>query len=313
MAGGIPVSLLMMHRLADEPSNRKGMALGLMIAAQALACAYYGIFAGLMVGYAACSWRSVAACGGTDGAGSRSCLAPAFQCSACCPSSSPFLDIQEGGFRRTIEDSQRYSANLASYMASSAHAHRWLLELSASVGRWGEVVFPGLVATLLGLAGMWLAGLKPRPADPLHPGATIARPSCCTVRSARCSSGPRSDRRRDFTRPLYHDSAVLVSSRALAVRRGHPAHPGTLCRAGDRATARAAADGGAVIVAVLALLELNTAPFPIAPDPAVPEAVSDAREITAGPVAEVPVLRGPDRLPPSHQLHALLHGTGSRC
>src|SRR5688572_18381759 len=53
MAGGIPLSLLMMHRLADDPGVGKGAALGLMLALQALACAYYGIFAGLMVGYAA--------------------------------------------------------------------------------------------------------------------------------------------------------------------------------------------------------------------------------------------------------------------
>ena len=104
----------------------------------------------------------------------------------------PFLEIQEGGFKRTIEDSQRYSANLASYMASSAHAHRWLLRLSAHAGRWNEVLFPGLVATTLGLAGLVVAAWKPRPADPLDPSTplgrarrpAIARPCCCTARSA---------------------------------------------------------------------------------------------------------------------------------
>jgi len=170
MAGGIPLSLLMMHRLADEPGSRRGVALGLTIAAQALACAYYGIFAGLMVGYTALFlavsrglwrdrryWIGLAVAAGV----SVLCVLPFF---------IPFLDIQEGGFRRTIEDSQRYSANLASYMASPAHAHEWLLTLSKSVGRWREVLFPGFVATLLGFAGMWLAGWKPRPADARQPG-----------------------------------------------------------------------------------------------------------------------------------------------
>src|SRR6516164_2064973 len=53
MTGGIPVSLLLLHRLADRPSAKRGIALGVALAIQALACAYYGIFAGLGVGYAA--------------------------------------------------------------------------------------------------------------------------------------------------------------------------------------------------------------------------------------------------------------------
>ena len=53
MAGGIPLSMLALHRLADAPSPRRGVALGAALALQALACAYYGIFAGLMVGYGA--------------------------------------------------------------------------------------------------------------------------------------------------------------------------------------------------------------------------------------------------------------------
>src|SRR5580765_1562331 len=51
MAGGIPLSMLALHRLADSPSARRGVVLGVVLATQALACAYYGIFAGLMVSY----------------------------------------------------------------------------------------------------------------------------------------------------------------------------------------------------------------------------------------------------------------------
>ena len=53
MAGGIPLAMLALHRLVDSPSPGRGAVLGLALAAQALACAYYGIFAGLMVGYGA--------------------------------------------------------------------------------------------------------------------------------------------------------------------------------------------------------------------------------------------------------------------
>src|SRR4029453_13210848 len=170
MGGGIPLSPLMLHKLADAPSVRRGVHLGLALAVQALACAYYGIFAGLMVGYASLFlaisrrrfkrgeyWTAIVGAAAV----SIACVLPFF---------IPFLEIQEEGFRRTIEDSRRYSANLASYMASPAHAHDWLLTLSRSVGRWREVLFPGVVATLLGLAGMWLAGGKPRPADAPKPG-----------------------------------------------------------------------------------------------------------------------------------------------
>ena len=45
---GLPVAMLAMHRLVDAPSTGRGVALGLALAVQALACGYYGIFAGLL-------------------------------------------------------------------------------------------------------------------------------------------------------------------------------------------------------------------------------------------------------------------------
>src|SRR4029079_8599402 len=57
MTGGIPLSMLMLHRLVDGHRTASGLsrtsvALGLALTAQALSCAYYGVFAGLMVGFA---------------------------------------------------------------------------------------------------------------------------------------------------------------------------------------------------------------------------------------------------------------------
>ena len=60
MVAGIPICLLLFHRLADAPSPARGVALGLALAAQALSCAYYGISAGLTVGYADALLRLVA-------------------------------------------------------------------------------------------------------------------------------------------------------------------------------------------------------------------------------------------------------------
>lgn len=263
MAGGIPLSLLMMHRLADEPGNRKGVALGLMLAAQALACAYYGIFAGLMVGYAAIFlairrglWRLprywIAL--GIGAAVSVLCVLPFF---------IPFLEIQAGGFRRTIEDSQRYSANIASYMASSAHAHRWLLTLSARVGRWNEVLFPGAVATVLGLAGMVIAGWKPRPTDSAAQRGddreTVLLYGSLGALTLWASFGPNAG----FYLALYHGIPLFSFLRAPS--RFGVIVPLILGLFAALAVARLPAGRrgmAGAIVSALALLELNTAPFP---------------------------------------------------
>ena len=157
--GGIPLSLLALHRLVDAPSVRRGVWLGLALGVTALSCAYYGIFAGLMVGYAVLFfavsrrlwnsrryWTSVA----TGALVSIACVAPFF---------IPYLSIQEKGFARTLVESARYSANAQSYLASSSPAHYWMLKLDA-VAQWPrftDVVFPGFLATGLGLLGLVLA------------------------------------------------------------------------------------------------------------------------------------------------------------
>jgi hypothetical protein len=48
--GGIPFCLLAFHRLVDRQTIGRAVTLGVLLWLQALACAYYGIFAGLMVG-----------------------------------------------------------------------------------------------------------------------------------------------------------------------------------------------------------------------------------------------------------------------
>jgi hypothetical protein len=161
MAGGIPLALLALHRLADAPSPRRGALLGLALAAQALACAYYGIFAGMMVGYgvlflavsrgmwrAPRFWTAVAIAAAT----SILVLIPFFL---------PYLQLQrEEGFARTLDDARRYSATWTTYLATSAHAHRSVLALARRLGwRMSEVLFPGILALICGAAGAAL-GLR---------------------------------------------------------------------------------------------------------------------------------------------------------
>ena len=196
MTGGIPLSLLMLHRVVDlvdfrlkaeardqtadaldrtaeatdpiisipvaSAFRRKitshGVALGLALAAQALSCAYYGIYAGLMVGYATLIfattrrlwksspyWLAIAAAFVT----SIAIVLPFFL---------PYLRVQdETGFRRTLDDALKNSATLNIYLASAARSHAWLLAIARRYGPVREVLFPGVLALVLGAAGLVLA------------------------------------------------------------------------------------------------------------------------------------------------------------
>jgi hypothetical protein len=164
IAGGLPLALLMFHRLADAPSPGRGIALGGTLALQGLSCAYYGIFAGLAVGYAvlffAVSRRMV-----RNGAYWQAVLIALATSLVCIlPFFLPYISIQHRGFGPGPDDVLRYSADLQSYLASPARTHGWLLAMLADGPRWSEVLFPGFLAMGFGAAGLWL--LVRRSTDP---------------------------------------------------------------------------------------------------------------------------------------------------
>jgi hypothetical protein len=153
--GGIPFCLLAFHRLVDRVSVGRAVTLGVALWLQALACAYYGIFAGLMVGLGTVIvavsrglWRSREfwlAIG----------LAAFVSVGLTVPFFLPYLDVQKDtGFARTLDDARMYSADLGAWFASSAWAHRWWL---AWIEPFSEVLFPGMVALVLGAAGAVIA------------------------------------------------------------------------------------------------------------------------------------------------------------
>jgi 4-amino-4-deoxy-L-arabinose transferase-like glycosyltransferase len=158
-SGGIPLSLLALHRVVDAPSVGRGAWLGIALGVTALACAYYGIFAALMVGYSVLFYavtrglwadRQYLMAVATGAVVSIACVVPFF---------IPYLTIQDEGFGRTLAESATYSANAQSYVASSARTHFWMLQLDA-VRQWPrftDVVFPGFLALILGLTGLVLA------------------------------------------------------------------------------------------------------------------------------------------------------------
>jgi len=153
MSAGLPWSLWALHRLVDAPSVARACVLGIVLTLQALSCAYYGIFAAMLVGlgtlwFAATRgwWRSPRYWG-------LIALAAGLSLAFVFPFFKPFLDLQaESGFARSLEDSATYSADWQAWLASSAWAHRWLLPI---MGHWNEVLFPGAITTVLGVYGLW--------------------------------------------------------------------------------------------------------------------------------------------------------------
>lgn len=167
MTGGIPLSMLFLHRLADRPSVKRGVALGIAVAIQALACAYYGIFAGLSVGYAALLlaarrrlWRAAAYWGGVA-------LAALTSIVIVTPFFIPYLRVRaETGFSRTLDEAVKWAANPQSYLASAAHAHGWLLAYTnGHFAQWTEVLFPGIFAVVFGALGIVAAARAPAADD----------------------------------------------------------------------------------------------------------------------------------------------------
>lgn len=155
LTAGLPFCMLAFHRLLERPTPTRGLVLALAFLLQAISCGYYGVFAALMVSagvpFFALSrglwrnprfWTAVATASGIAIA-----LGIVFYL--------PYLELRhESGFERTLNESRSYSADWRAYFASNAWAHRWMLPL---LKHWNEVLFPGFIATTLGMAGAGLA------------------------------------------------------------------------------------------------------------------------------------------------------------
>jgi hypothetical protein len=167
MTGGMPLALLLFHRVADEPSIRRGMLLGVALATQALACAYYGIFAGLAIGYATLLIAARRRLWWSRAYWEAILIAAVIAIALVAPVFAVFLRVRaETGFGRTLDEAVRWAANPQSYLASAAHAHGWLLDFTnAHFERWTEVLFPGVTAVVLGSIGLVVAARAPKEDD----------------------------------------------------------------------------------------------------------------------------------------------------
>lgn len=172
MTFGLPFAMLALHRLVERPSAPRSLALAAALAVQALACGYYGIFAGMMVGLGVLlySW--------TRGLWRRPAwwlwvaVAAIVSVGSVAPFFLPYLQVQsETGFTRTLADASMYAADWRAWLASGSWVHRVIHPLLGH--RWNEVLFPGIGALVLGVAGAIVTlrgapaveGAPARPAD----------------------------------------------------------------------------------------------------------------------------------------------------
>ena len=289
MCGGLPLSMLMVHRVADAPRAASGIALGTVLAAQALACGYYGIFAGLMVGYAVLFFavsrnlwrdRSYWLAVGIGAIVSIACVFPFFL---------PYLSLQrDEGPLRALADSIRYSANAQSYVASATHAHYWMIGATAGWRRWTDVLFPGFLTLGFGTAGLVL-GLCTRK-NAAHPKdrETALLYGTLAALAFWASFGPSAGLYALLFRlpafSLLHAPArfglvvimTLVALASLALRR-------LLARL--RGTRQIVVT---VALAGVAIAELNVLPFPWERAEPIPEVYAVLAKMPRRPLAEFP-------------------------
>lgn len=155
MTAGLPFTLLAFHRLTDRPDPRRGAALGVAMAAQAICCGYYGVFVCLMVGFAILVFATMRRLWTVGRFWTAVVIAAAVSAALVAPAFRPYFLLQRvEGFHRELNDAVPYSANWSDYFASSSFAHAWLL---GHLPPWTEVSFPGFVTLACGAGGFWVA------------------------------------------------------------------------------------------------------------------------------------------------------------
>jgi hypothetical protein len=155
---GVPFALLATHRLVERPTVGRGVTLGVVLAAQALSCGYYGVFTGLLVGYAMVFYAISRGMWRNGRFWMVVALAAAIAILTVLPFFLPYVSLQQQtGYARPVDDARRWSATWRSYLASPAWIHGWVLPY---IRPWGEVLFPGSLAIVFGALG--LLGLRRR-------------------------------------------------------------------------------------------------------------------------------------------------------
>jgi hypothetical protein len=154
ITAGLPFTLWMFHRFVAHVSPARGAALGAVMAATAICCGYYGIFAALMVGFAAFVVATTRGWWGSAKYWSALAVGAIVSVVLVAPAFLPYVQLQrDAGFRRQLAEARSYSANWSDYLASASNLHAWMLPY---LPPWIDVSFPGFIALGFGLAGIWV-------------------------------------------------------------------------------------------------------------------------------------------------------------
>ena len=291
MTAGIPLSLLAFHRLVDGPSAMRGLELGLALGVQGMFCAYYGVFAGMTVGYATLFYAWSRRQWTSGSYWTAIVVAAVTSIVIVLPFFLPYLAIQEDtGFARSLDDSRRWSAFLRSYLASGASAHSWMLPF---IRDWNNaVLFPGFLAIGLGLAGAAIAyaDRSPRPQQWRFTAGreTALMYASIGVLAFWASLGPRAGLYTLFYKaiPIFAflrapERMGIVVVLSLAILAAYAI--GQLREwTPDRGPAVA------VIACAAALLDLNTLPFDWRVARPIPQVYQQLASLPRGPLAEFP-------------------------
>jgi hypothetical protein len=149
LIGFLPWAMLALHRFIDRLSVARAIELGVVLWLTGLACAYYGIFAGGMVALGTVMFAIARGHWKQPRYWGLVALAAAVSIALTAPFFLPYLRMQDTtGFARPLDGS--YSANISAWLISSAWAHRWWAPYVANAS---EVLFPGIMATVLGIWG----------------------------------------------------------------------------------------------------------------------------------------------------------------
>ena len=167
MIFGFPAVMLAFHRLADRPTAGAGAWFGAALAVTALACGYYGVFAGALAALGVLLW-----------ARRQRAYWLAVACAVLTvivlvlPVWLPYVRNRAvaGPLRvTTLQELRFYSANWKDYVTSDALGANAVLRGLAAIGRFvaphsaggpapNEVLFPGVVVSALAAIGLTSAG-----------------------------------------------------------------------------------------------------------------------------------------------------------
>lgn len=166
LIGFLPWSMLAFHRLVDRTTALRAIELGVVLWLTGLACAYYGVFAGGIVAIGTIVFAITRRRWKDPRYWAAFAAAAAVCLGLTLPLFLPYLEMQEAtGFARTLNDSRTYAANAGAWLASSAWAHAWWYPYLLPPNfreEPSEVLFPGILVTVLGVWGAWIGIRKLR-------------------------------------------------------------------------------------------------------------------------------------------------------